>query len=127
MSRLEQVLAAGQFAVTAEIGPPKHADPGKIRELKEAPGVAGVHINGHRLGGNSSSGGGGSGIGAGKSLTVEREDLRAPEGLGRLRRRFNPVASRIPAKLPWAVFVFPPPFVWKGTIDFVISKPTRTD
>ncbi len=33
MSRLDRVLAAGQFAVTAEIGPPKHADAAKIREM----------------------------------------------------------------------------------------------
>ncbi len=33
MSRLSEVLAAGRFAVTAEIGPPKHADAGKVREL----------------------------------------------------------------------------------------------
>ena len=30
-SRLEHVLAAGQFAVTAELGPPKSADPGVIK------------------------------------------------------------------------------------------------
>ena len=33
MSRLSEVLAAGRFAVTAEIGPPKHADARKVREL----------------------------------------------------------------------------------------------
>lgn len=31
-SDLERVLAAGGFAVTAELGPPKHADPSVIRE-----------------------------------------------------------------------------------------------
>jgi len=33
-SNLERVLAAGHFAVTAECGPPRGADPGKV--LKKA-------------------------------------------------------------------------------------------
>lgn len=33
MSGLEKVLTAGHFAVTAEIGPPKHADAGQVREV----------------------------------------------------------------------------------------------
>ena len=35
MNRLQGVLAAGGFAVTAEIGPPKGADPTRLRRYAE--------------------------------------------------------------------------------------------